>query len=81
MADLHKEFQYFLDHHDELVNLYDHKHVVISGQKVVAFADTLEDGIDKAVELGLKLGTFIVQECTEGEDAYMQHFSSRVVFA
>lgn len=81
MADLKKEFQYFLNHHDMLVNLYNGRYVVIQGEKVLASADTLEEGIDKALELGLELGTFIVQLCTEGEEAYTQRFYSRAVFA
>ena len=81
MADLHKDFQYFLDHHDELVNLYDGKYVVIKDQEVVTFANTLEDGINKALELGFELGTFLVQLCTEGDSAYTQRFYSRAIFA
>lgn len=80
MADLQKEFQYFLKHHDELVNIYGDKYVVIKDEKVVAFADTLEDGINKALELGLELGTFLVQLCTEGDSAYTQRFYSRALF-
>lgn len=76
-----EDFKYFVDHHDELVNLYKDKYVVIKDKEVLASADTLEQGIDKALDLGLELGTFIVQLCTEGDAAYTQRFYSRAIFA
>ncbi len=74
------DFKYFIDHHDELVNLYKDKYVVIKDKEVHATAETLEQGIDKALDLGFDLGTFIVQLCTEGDSAYTQRFYSRAIF-
>lgn len=76
-----EDFKYFVEHHDELVNLFKDKYVVIKDKEVVASADTLEQGIDKALDLGLELGTFIVQLCTEGDEAYTQRFYSRAIFS
>ena len=36
-----EDFKYFVDHHDELVNLYKDKYVVIKDKEVLASADTL----------------------------------------
>ncbi len=76
-----EDFKYFVDHHDELVNLYKDKYVVIKDKEVVASADTLEQGIEKALDMGLQLGSFLVQLCTEGDGAYTQRFYSRAIFA
>lgn len=75
-----EDFKYFVDHHDELVNLYKDKYVVIKNKEVVAVAETLDQGIEKALDLGLQLGSFIVQLCTEGDGAYTQRFYSRAIF-
>ena len=76
-----EDFRWFVDNHDSLVNLYKDKYVVISNKEVILTAETLEGGIDKALNYGLELGTFIVQLCTEGDSAYTQRFYSRVTFA
>ena len=75
------DFKYFVDNHDTLFNLYPNKHLVIQNGKVIIASDTFEDALNKALEKGLELGTFIIQECTEGEEGYTQRFHSRVRFA
>lgn len=81
MATQSEDFKYFVANHDELFNLYPNKNLVIQDKKVVLATDTFEEALRKAMSAGLKLGDFIIQECTEGDRAYTQHFSSRVVFA
>lgn len=76
-----EDFKWFVENHDMLVNLYRDKYVVIKGSEVVTSANTLEQGIDAALEMGLELGSFIVQLCTEGDSAYTQKFYSRAIFA
>lgn len=75
------DFKWFVDNHDTLVNLYKDKFVVIKDKVVVASSNTLEEGIGKALDLGLELGSFIVQLCTEGDSAYTQKFYSRAIFS
>jgi len=78
---LEKEFDFFLEHQAELVKEYNGKYIVIKDQKILgAYDDQLE-----AVEETLKvhaLGTFIVQLCTPGSEAYsLTFYTGRVVFA
>lgn len=77
MASLEKEFNYYLEHQDELVKEYNGKFVVIKDHKVLgAFASALE-----AVENTTKqheLGTFLVQKCEPGSASYTQTYHSRV---
>ena len=64
------DFKYFLDHHDELLKQHRNKFVVISDRHVRFADDTFERALKKALDGGLEMGTFIVQECTEGNAAY-----------
>jgi hypothetical protein len=77
---LEKEFQFYLDHQDELVAKYNGRVVVIKGEEVIGdYADEME-----AVSETRKthpLGTFLVQRCTPGEEAYTAKYNTRVSFA
>jgi hypothetical protein len=75
------DFKYFLDHHDELLKQHRNKFVVISDRHVRFADDTFERALKKALDGGLEMGTFIVQECTEGNAAYTRTFHSRAIFA
>ena len=81
MATQSEDFKWFIENHDKLVDVYNGKHVVIKDGNVVASVDTLEHGIEKALDMGLELGSFIVQLCTEGDSAYTQRFYSRAIFS
>lgn len=78
---LEKEFEYFKSHHDELYRQYPNKYLVIKNDKVIFTADTFEDALNLAVSGGHKVGEFLVQLCSEGDEAYTQTFHSRVIFA
>jgi len=74
---LNVEFKYFIDHQDELVKRYNNRVLVIIGERVV---DDYDD-YDQAVFQSLKKyepGSFLLQECIEGEDAYTDTFCSPV---
>lgn len=77
---LEKEFQYYLDHQDELVKKYNRRVIVIKDEEVIGDYDS---DIEAIIETEKKhaLGTFLVQLCSEGTADYTQHFMSRVSFA
>ncbi|MDE7090631.1 MAG: hypothetical protein K2O53_02790 [Bacteroidales bacterium] len=77
---LEKEFKYYLAHQSDLVKQYDGKFLVIIGEEVVGSYDSHEEAL-WASQRQYELGTFLIQECTEGEGAYTQTFHSRVAFA
>lgn len=80
MANIIVEYQYFLDHKDELIKTYGGMYVVISGCTVVgSYAD--EDTAFEEAEAKYGLGNFIIQLCSENEDANTQTYHSRVAFA
>jgi hypothetical protein len=76
---LDKEFKYYLSHQDELLKKYNNRFLVIIGEEVVGDYETHEQALFKSQEK-YELGTFLIQECTEGESAYTVTFRSRVYF-
>jgi hypothetical protein len=76
---LDNEFKYFLDHQEELVKQYREKFLVIKDSQVKGAFNT--EG--EAYAFGSKnyeLGTFLIQQCLPGENAYTQTYHSRVIF-
>lgn len=78
---LQADFQYFVDNHDEILAKYPNKFVVIKDKSIVLAEDSFDSALDKAISLGLEVGAFLIQECTEGDSAYTQTYHSRVIFA
>jgi len=78
---LEREFKYFKENHDTLYREYPNKYLVIQGDNVITSKDTFEEALNEAIRKGLEVGSFMVQLCSEGEEAYTQTFHSRVIFA
>ena len=76
---LEKEFQFYLDHQDELVAKYNGRVVVIKGEEVIGdYGDEME-AVFETRKIH-PLGTFLVQLCTPGSEAYTVTYHSRIVF-
>lgn len=75
---LEKEFKYYLDHQKELVKKYNNKYIVIVDEKVVGSYDTQVEAFD-ASSKDYKVGAFLIQLCTPGEESYTHVFHSRVM--
>ena len=80
MGELEKEFNYYLEHQDELVKKYDGKFIVIKDCAVIGAFDSELEAIEKTAEQ-YELGTFLVQKCEPGNEGYTQTYHSRVAFA
>ena len=78
---LESEFQYYLEHQEELVAQHDGKYVVISGTEVIGFYENELEAIQDAQSKNHKPGSFLVQLISPGEDSYTQTFHSRVAFS
>lgn len=77
---LEKEFEYYLKNQDALVKQYNGKVLVIIGENVVgAYKDETEALRETSKDH--KVGTFLMQRCSPGNEAYTQTFHSRVIFA
>ncbi len=77
---LKDEFQYYLDHQNELVKQYNGKYIVIKNQKVIGSYDNELTAVQKTSR-DHELGTFLVQKCEPGSSSYTQTYHSRVTFA
>lgn len=76
---LKKEFDYYLEHQDELVEKYQGKFLVIKNEKVIGVYESEVDAYTKTVGKE-ELGTFLIQECQPGNENYTQTFRTRVIF-
>lgn len=65
MEDLKKNFQYYLDHQDELVKKYEGRYLVIKDCQVVGDFGVETDAYFNSVEK-YGLGNFMLQLCTKG---------------
>ena len=73
---LAKEFDYYVEHQDELVQQHDGRVVVIKGCKVLGAYDSYGEAVAET-QKHHKLGTFLAQLVTSGRDAYTITFHSR----
>jgi hypothetical protein len=76
-GELRKQFQYYLDHQDELVQRYRGKWVVIVGEEIVGDFDS-ELAAYAFATTGYEPGAFMIQLVTPGQESYSQTFRSRV---
>jgi hypothetical protein len=77
MAELEKEFKYYLENQRELVKQYNGKFIVIKDLKVIGTYDSELEAVQKTAEK-YDLGTFLVQKCEPGSESYTQTYHSRV---
>jgi len=75
---LEKEFEYYVEHQDELVRKYSGKILVIKDQKVIGVFENEIEAINEASRDN-EIGTFFVHRCEPGEQNYTMSFHSRVL--
>lgn len=76
---LEQEFNFFLDHKDELYQQYPNKFIVIKGNEVLGAFNAEIDAYNETVK-SHKLGTFLIQFCSPAGESYTHTFHSRAVF-
>ncbi len=77
---LEKDFQYYKDNQDKLLEQYDGKYIVIVNQDVVGRYDD-EDVAYFDAEEKYGPGKFFLIKCEPGNESYTPRFHSRVVFS
>ena len=75
MDGLKKELDYFIQHQDELVAKYADKVLVIRDQEVASVHETVLQAYLDAKDR-YALGTFLIQQCKPGPDAYTVNIAS-----
>ncbi len=76
---LKKEFEYYLEHQDELVKQYNGKVIVMKDCQIRGAYDSDIEAVEKASK-EFELGTFLVQKCEPGTESYTETYHSRVAF-
>jgi hypothetical protein len=66
---LDKEYDFFKSHLAEFVKSHPEKYVVIVGEDVIGFYQTLSDALAEAVKEH-KPGTFFIELCTSDKNYY-----------
>jgi len=80
MADaLERAFHFYLANQDRLVDEYRGKFIVIKDDHVLGAYDDEVDAIRETLR-DHPPGTFLVQKCLPGTEAYTQTYHSRVAF-
>ena len=74
------QFEYFIQHQDELVKQYDGKVLVIKDLQVVGAYDDHMKAYFEAVKQ-FELGTFMIQRCEPGPEAYTITLNSNALYA
>lgn len=74
---LELEYKYYRENLDNLLEKYNNKFIVIKGQSIIGFYDSMDEAISETIKEH-KLGTFIVQHCISNVEE--QSFFSRVSF-
>lgn len=76
---LDKEFQWFLDNQEKLVEKYNGKILVIVGEEVKGAFDTDPEAYGYAMN-NFEYGSFLLQLCIPGEEAYSMTFHTGIKF-
>lgn len=76
---LETEFKYYLNNQNQLVEKYNGKYIVIKGEDVIAVYDSETEAYFETQKQH-ELGTFLIQYCEPGDEAYTEIFHSRVSF-
>lgn len=74
------DFEWYIANQGELVKQYNGKVLAIKNKTILAAYDSEMDALIET-EKTHEPGTFIIQKCTPGDEAYTATFHSRVVFA
>lgn len=74
--EIKNNYDYYMNHRDELIEKYLEKYLIISNEQIVFVAENLEEAIEYAKTLSV--GTYIIQKCEK--DTETQTFHTRVRF-
>ena len=74
---LDDEFQYYLDHQAEFVERYEGKVIVLKNHEVIGAFGSEGEAVRETSKRH-ELGTFLVQRCLAGDEAYTRTFHSHV---
>jgi len=75
-----KNYAYFREHLDELIEQFRGKHVVIKDESIFGVYDDFKEAYDETTKTE-ELGTFIIQQCVTEDEEMITFVSGNVAFA
>lgn len=69
-SDRRSDFQFFIEHNTELFAKHGHKFLAIKNKSIIGVFDSPTEAII-SLSGKYKVGTYIIQECSGDESAYM----------
>ena len=75
---LKKEFKYYIDNQDRLLEKYNGRILVIKDNKVLGDYSSKTEALFETQKKH-KIGTFLIQECSPGPESYTEIYHSRVM--
>jgi hypothetical protein len=75
---LENEFKYYLKNQDELLKKFNGRFIVIKDDKVLGDYSSEIEALSETRK-SHEVGTFLIQNCTPGNNAYTETYHSRVV--
>ncbi len=77
MSNLEEDFNYYLEHREELLDKYYGRYIVIKNSQVIGDFDSEQEAFETASN-NHEVGTFLIQHCVPGEASTNATFYSRV---
>lgn len=81
MDTLKKQYEYFNAISKELAERYNGKFVIVHNESITGAYGSFQEAMKQALENGLEVGTFLIQECSSDPESLMQTFRSRAIFS
>lgn len=75
---LEQEFKYYLKNQDELLKKFNGRFIVIKGDKILGDYSSEIEALSETRK-SHEVGTFLIQKCTPGNNAYTETYHSRVI--
>lgn len=79
MTELNKEYEFYKQHRNELLESHRGKFLIIKDQKLVGVYETEAEAYQAAIKK-YELGTFLLQECLEETNEQKAIFHTQVIF-
>ena len=76
---LEKEYQYFKENQDDIIEKYPNKFIVIKDENIIGIYASQKEALTETLRKH-KLGTFLLQFVSPDKNDYTQKFHSRVMF-
>lgn len=76
--DLKNDYDYFLKEFKNLYKIYPNKYLIVKDKKIEGAFNSFEDAFNAAIKK-FKVGTFLIQKCSEDEIKSQNFYSYQLI--